>query len=179
MDRYIRQGSHPTRSRVSSTHQTIGGNAMKRLILLSLLVLSFHTQARDVPYPAAANAKADVRKALEQAKANHRPVLIFFGANWCEDCRALADSLKQPQNAALMANDFNVVKVNVGNFDHNLDLAKRFGDPIGNGIPAAVLVSPGLKIVYSTKAGELSNARRMSAAGVHDFFEQALVTAGQ
>ncbi len=40
------------------------------------------------------------------------------------------------------------------------------------------MLSPGGSILYSTRAGELSNARRMSAAGVHDFFEQARARAG-
>lgn len=146
---------------------------MKRFLPLLLLALSFQALAADVPYPVAANARADVQRALDRARVNHRPVLIFFGANWCEDCRALARSLEQPANAALMARSFNVVKVNVGNFDRNLDVAGRFGHPVENGIPAAVMLSPGGSILYSTRAGELSHARRMSAAGVHDFFEQA------
>lgn len=45
-----------------------------------------------------------------------------------------------------MRHGFNVVKVNVGNFDRNLDLTKRFGNPVENGIPAAVLVSPDKRI---------------------------------
>ena len=152
---------------------------MKRLLLLPLLLLtlSFQTPAKDFPYPAAGNAHADVQRALAQAKVNHLPVLIFFGANWCEDCRSLAHSLEQPKNAQLMARSFNVVKVNVGNFDRNLDVATQFGNPIENGIPAAVLLSPDDKLLYSTKAGELSHARRMSADGVHDFFEQTLAKA--
>ncbi len=152
---------------------------MKRFAFLFLLAFSVQVRAKDVPYPVSADAKVDVQRALEQSKINHRPVLILFGANWCEDCRALAISLKQPQNAVLMSHDFNVVKVNVGNFDCNLDLTKRFGNPVENGIPAAVLVSADNKIVYSTKAGELSNARRMSADGVHDFFQHVLAQAGR
>lgn len=146
---------------------------MKRLLILLLLVLSLAVAAKDAPYPAHADAHADLQKAQDLARTNHLPVLVFFGANWCEDCRSLARSLQQPANARLMAESFNVVKVDVGNFDRNLDIAKQFGDPIENGIPAAVLVSPSDQVLYSTKAGELSNARRMSASGVHDFFEQA------
>lgn len=151
---------------------------MKRLLLLALLFTSLPLAARDLPYPASADARADVQQALDRAKANHLPVLVFFGANWCEDCRSLARSLAQPANAALMASSFNVVKVNVGNFDRNLDIDRQYGDPIGNGIPAAVLLSPSGKTLYSTRAGELSNARRMSASGVHDFFVQARARAG-
>jgi len=146
---------------------------MKRLLLLALLLASLPLAARDLPYPASADAHVALQQALARAKGNHLPVLVFFGANWCEDCRALARSLALPANAGLMAQSFNVVKVNVGNFNRNLDIDHQYGDPIGNGIPAAVLLSPSGRTLYSTRAGELSNARRMSASGVHDFFEQA------
>jgi len=122
------------------------------------------------PYSATADAGAEVRQALEQARRNQRPVLVFFGANWCEDCRSLARSLELPGNAGLMARDFNVVKVDVGDFDRNLDVVDQLGGPIAKGIPAAVLLAPDGSIRYSTKAGELSTARRMSDEGVHDFF---------
>ena len=146
---------------------------MKRIAwLMALLIFScFVAQAAEAPYDTSANAAAQVQQALAQARQNHKPVLLFFGANWCEDCRSLAASLKTPANAQLMARDFNVVKIDVGNFDHNLDVVKRYGDPIAKGIPAAVLVAPDDRVLYSTKGGELSNARTMSADGVHDFFE--------
>jgi thioredoxin-like negative regulator of GroEL len=148
---------------------------MKRLLLLlASLIVGFAVQAKEMPYNTKADANAQVQHALMLAKSNHKPVLLFFGANWCEDCRSLAASLKQPKNAVLMKRDFNVVKIDVGNFDRNLDVADRYGNPIKKGIPAAVIVSPQGKLLYSTKAGELSNARQMSAEGVHDFFEAAV-----
>lgn len=76
-----------------------------------------------------------------------------------------------------MARDFNVVKVDVGDFDRNLDVVAQFGEPTAKGIPAAVLLSPDGTVRYATKAGELSNARRMSDEGIHDFFENLLVSA--
>ena len=81
-------------------------------------------------------------------------------------------------NASLMAQDFNVVKVDVGDFDRNLDVIAQLGEPTAKGIPAAVLLSPDGKMRYATKASELSNARRMSDEGVHDFFEKLLVNQG-
>jgi len=162
---------------------------MNRFVLFSLLAAGLQVAApvpaqtaaqsranvAEGPYSAAADADADVRQALEQARKNNKSVLVFFGANWCEDCRSLARSLEVPRNARLMAEDFNVVKVDVGNFDRNLDVVDWLGGPISKGIPAAVLLSPDGQLRYSTKAGELSTARRMSADGVHDFFEKLLV----
>ena len=127
-----------------------------------------------LPYNAAADAKADVAHALAEAKAAHVPVLLIFGANWCEDCRALDKALKEGKNAELMKKEFKVVKVDVGNFDHNLDVANAYGNPLKKGIPAAVLVSSSdNQVLYATKGGELANARRMSESGIHDFFKQA------
>ena len=130
--------------------------------------------AQHLPYNAAADAKADVARALAEAKAAHVPVLLIFGANWCEDCRALDKALKEGKNAELMQKEFKVVKVDVGNFDHNLDVANAYGNPLKKGIPAAVLVSSSdNQVLYATKGGELANARRMSESGIHDFFKQA------
>ncbi|MEP7060880.1 MAG: thioredoxin family protein [Betaproteobacteria bacterium] len=146
---------------------------MKRLLLLVALVTSCGAFAGTLAYDPAADARADVQRALTEAKASHRPVLLIFGANWCEDCRALDAALKSGRNGALVAREFNLVKVDVGNFDRNLDVAMAYGDPIARGIPAAVIVAPDNRILFSTRAGELADARRMSITGVHDFFARA------
>ncbi|MEO8805265.1 MAG: thioredoxin family protein [Burkholderiaceae bacterium] len=126
--------------------------------------------AAPLPYDEAADARAAIRAALGAVGAGPRRVLIVFGANWCEDCRSLDQALKSGRNAELMAREFELVKVDVGRFDRNLDVAKAYGDPIRKGIPAAVVLSADERVLYTTKAGELSNARRMSATGVYDFF---------
>ena len=146
---------------------------MKRLFLLVALAASCGALAGTLAYDPAADANADVQRALAAAKASHRPVLLVFGANWCEDCRALDAAMKTVPNAALIAREFSVVKVDVGNFDRNLDVAMAYGNPIERGIPAAVIVAPDHRILFSTRAGELADARRMSVTGVHDFFARA------
>ena len=125
------------------------------------------------PYDEAADAHATVNKALAEAKAANKNVLVIFGANWCKDCLELNKSM-QGQSAALIASKFVVVKVNVGQFDQNLDLANSYGNPIKKGIPAAVVLKPDNTVLYASKGGELSNARRMSEQGVVDFFNQII-----
>lgn len=150
---------------------------MKRLVLLMLLLVGFDIHAAELPYNPAADANAQVRQALATAKATHTPVLLIFGANWCEDCRALDQALKTEKNAALIRQQFQVVKIDVGNFDHNLDISQRYNEPTKNGIPAAVILSSDDRLLYSTRAGELSNARRMNDEGVYGFFKQAIAKA--
>lgn len=143
---------------------------MKKLLLASLLALAPLAQAVDLPYDEHADAQAQVTQALAAGKRAHKPTLLVFGANWCGDCRALDKSLHTEKNAALIAQHFEVVKIDVGNFDRNLELSQAYGDPIQKGIPAAVVVSPDGKVAYTTKAGELANARRMSDDGIYAFF---------
>ncbi len=146
---------------------------MKRSVwlvgLLGAVLLSASAQA----YDANANAKAEVQQALVAAQKSKKPVLLVFGADWCPDCRALDKALKSGKNAKLIAKSFQLVKIDVGNFDHNVDLSDRYGSPIKKGIPAAVILSPQNKVLYTTQAGELANARKMSDDGVYEFFKQA------
>lgn len=126
--------------------------------------------AAPLPYDEAADAKADVKHTLAEAKKANKPVLIIYGANWCEDCRALDKALHEGRNAALVNREFKVVKVDVGRFDKNLDVAEAYGNPIKKGIPGAAVLSPDGKLLYLTKLGELADARHMSETGIYDFF---------
>lgn len=128
--------------------------------------------ASPLPYDESANAQQDVQRAFDTAARSKKPVLVIFGANWCEDCRALDKALKSSANAGLVDKEFVVIKVDVGRFNKNLDIAEQMGNAIKKGIPAAAVLSPQQELIYTTKAGELSNARRMSDTGVYEFFEQ-------
>jgi len=150
---------------------------MRRFIALLGLVVAMVGVAAPLPYDEAADAKAAVRQALVAAKASKVPVLVILGANWCEDCRALDQALKSGRNAQLLADEFKVVKVDVGNFDRNLDLVAAYGNPIKQGIPAAVVLSPDNAVLYATRAGELADARRMSEIGIYEFFKRVTAQA--
>ena len=143
---------------------------MRKIILLAGF-LATAAWAAPLPYDEAADAKADVSRTLSAAKKSNMPVLVIFGANWCPDCRALDRALTSGKNAELVSREFKVVKVDVGQFDRNLDIAARYGNPIKKGIPAAVVLSPQAEVLYATRAGELADARHMSETGVYDFFK--------
>lgn len=151
---------------------------MQRILAVILLIGSLAAAAApNLPYDETADATAQVRQAQAAARQDGRPLLLVFGANWCEDCRALDRALQGGRNAALIAREFRMVKIDVGRFDRNLDIALAYGNPIKQGIPAAVIVSPEGRVLYATRAGELADARRMNEAGIHDFFREALAKA--
>src|SRR3979411_2587022 len=146
------------------------------LILLGALPAAF-AAAAPLPYDESADAKAAVQQALAAAKESRIPVFVIFGANWCEDCRALDLALKSGRSAELLARQFKVVKVDIGNFDRNLDLVAAYGNPIKKGIPAAVVLSPDNEVLYDTRPGGLVQRRRLSESGIYGFLRKVTQTA--
>jgi thioredoxin 1 len=150
---------------------------MQRILLLvaaaSVWMLA---HAAPWPYDEKADAAADVRHAIAAAQSDHKQVLLVFGANWCPDCRAL-DQAMHGSSQHLIDRRFEVVKIDVGNFDKNLALAQRYGNPIAKGIPAVVVVGHANQVVYATRNGELANAGQMSEQGIFDFLSQKVAAA--
>lgn len=128
------------------------------------------------PYDETADAKAQIKSALDDAARARTPLLVVFGANWCGDCKALDLAFSEGAAAPLIAKNFKVVKVNVGRFDRNVAIADSYGVPLKSGIPAVAVLSADGKVVYATKAGELANARNMGDRGIYDFFARVSKT---
>ena len=130
-----------------------------------------------LPYDETADAKAEIRTTLADAQRAHVPVLVVFGANWCADCKILDMAFKSGASAPLIAKNFRVIKVNVGKFDRNVDIAQAYGVPLKSGIPAVAVLSEKGKVVYATREGELADARNMGDQGIYDFFNRVATTA--
>jgi len=150
---------------------------MRRFLLVATLALAFSALAAPGPYDEAADAKAEIRAALADASRAKVPVLVVFGANWCGDCKILDLAFKEGAAAPLIAKNFRVVKVNVGKFDHNVDVAESYGVPLKSGIPAVAILSAKGKVVYATKAGELADARNMGDKSIYEFFAKVSASA--
>ncbi len=154
-----------------------GGRTMKLFCMLALGLLAMTATAADGPYNEAADAQADIKGALSQATTAKTPVLVVFGANWCGDCKMLDGAMKHGASAPLFARDFKIVKVNVGRFDKNVELAESYGVPLKRGIPAIAILSSEGKVLYASKEGELANARKMGDQGVYDFLKRVTADA--
>jgi thiol:disulfide interchange protein len=121
-------------------------------------------------YRADANAVQYIRRALATAGKQHKNVLLDFGGNWCIDCHILDNAFRQPRIAPLLNNNYIVVHVDVGKYDKNLDLAKKYHVNLEKGVPSlAVLDSQG-KVLYAT--GDFERARVMSEDDVIQFLDK-------
>jgi thiol:disulfide interchange protein len=118
-------------------------------------------------YRADANAVQDIRKALATAAKQHKNVLLDFGGNWCIDCHILENAFHQPRIAPLLNDNYIVVHVDVGKYDKNLDLAKKYHVDLQKGVPSLAVLDAMGKVLYAT--GDFERAHMMSEDEVIQF----------
>jgi thioredoxin 1 len=118
-------------------------------------------------YSANANAAEEIREASATAARQHKRILLVFGGNWCTDCHVLDNAFHQPRIAPLLNAGFIVVHVDIGQYDKNLEVAKKYHVDLEKGVPSiAVLESTG-GLLYSTS--EFEKARVLSEEDVIQF----------
>jgi protein disulfide-isomerase len=137
---------------------------MKKLILISTLLISFNCWALSdyQPYDETANAQNDIADAINLAEKTDKYILLEMGGNWCPDCRTLGEYFAREDIKSWLDERFIVVAVDVGEWDKNLDIAERYGNPISEGIPSLVVLDAEGNLEFATLAGELATARNMS-----------------
>jgi thioredoxin 1 len=123
-------------------------------------------------YDPRANPNDAIAQALAAAKADHKRVLLDFGADWCPDCQVLAQLFDEPQVKPFLDAHYHVVRIDVGRWDNNLDVANRYGNPIEKGIPAVVILDAESHTITTTAGGELANARNATANEILSFLQQ-------
>ena len=116
------------------------------------------------PYDEKADASADVDRALARAKASGKRVLIKMGGNWCGDCRILQATMDLPEMKTFLNRNFEMISVDVGRMDKNLQIPARYGVTTRlEGVPAIFVIDPksGQQLVGKAQIADLADARHM------------------
>jgi len=113
-------------------------------------------------YNESADARVEIKEALAKATAEHKRVILVFGANWCFDCHALDTAFHRSDIAPILAANYEVVHVDIGKGEKNQDLMTQYEVPMKRGIPGLAVLDADGKLVYSQKNGEFENARALT-----------------
>lgn len=145
--------------------------SLAAMVLLVSLAARAQFIQRNI-YSASADARADIQYALLTAQRDHKRIILDFGGNWCGDCIVLNYYFHQSPNADLLNRNFVLVDIDIGKYDHNLDLARQYQIPLKLGVPALAVLSPSGQLLYSQRNGEFEKAAHMAPSAVTAFLNR-------
>jgi hypothetical protein len=125
-------------------------------------------QAR--PFPSVGRARHDLDAAFARARANGHRVLAVFGGNWCHDSRVLAGWFATPRFASMLKDRYEIVWINVGHKDKNIDVARSFGLDGIAGTPTVLILGADRTPMNLADAPTWRNASTRSADDIYAYF---------
>ena len=128
-----------------------------------------HPEAR--PFDQMANAAKSVDAALVKADEEGKRVIVVMGANWCHDSRGLSGWFAKPKFTAMLAPKYEIVYVDVGQRDRNIDIAQRFGISKIKGTPTVLVLSAQGDLLNPKSAPTWRNAASRSEGDIFSYFE--------
>jgi len=129
-----------------------------------------HPEAR--PYDDKADATVAVDAALGRAIRAEKRVILVMGANWCHDSRGLAGWFAQPRFAAMLQDKYEIVYIDVGQRDRNIDIARRFGLKSIKGTPTVLVLSPQGGLLNRKSAPKWRDAASREEDDIFTYFDQ-------
>ena len=157
----------------------------RSIVALALLAALPAPPLRSVPeypemgpdvYAVHADAPPRIAAALVRASAEHKRVLLVFGANWCIWCHRLHGTLgADPTVSRLLGDHFVLVDVDV-NSRHgsarNADVVARYGNPTRLGLPVLVVLDSDGRQLCTKDSGELEEGHGHSPRKIADFLSR-------
>ncbi|MGO9405297.1 MAG: thioredoxin family protein [Terriglobales bacterium] len=154
------------------SHRLILALTLATVVASGTICVSQAVKKEKEIYNERADARAEIKEALAKAAAEHKRVILVFGANWCYDCHVLNKAFHSAELAPIVAANYEVVHVDIGKGEKNQDLMTKYEVPRKRGIPGLAVLDPDGKLIYSQKNGEFENARALAPADFLAFLNQ-------
>jgi len=118
------------------------------------------------------NAREQISEAVTRAGREHKNVLLVFGADWCYDCHVLDKAFRRADVASVLKPNYELVDVDIGEENKNLDIAAQYEVPLNRGVPAVAVLDSSGKLIYSQKSGEWERARALGPEDLVEFLRK-------
>lgn len=124
------------------------------VLLLSGCHSSTSTQEGAQFYDASIDGSVQLDEALANAREEGKNLLVQVGGDWCPWCRKITQFIQDDQQlASLVEQSYLWVHLYYGKENHNETAMARLGDPIGQGFPFFVVVSPEGVVLHQQETG--------------------------
>ena len=163
-------------------------NFIKYYSFLSLVIIPITMSANDItmptdevlnmplplPYNGEIYSESDIERFLDSSINKSKQPIIIFGGNWCPDCRILEGTLQLPTIKKYMIEHYEIMHVDVGRYDKNMNLISYFKIPKEEGVPRVLVFDTNKNILNMESTKEWTTARDRKQQEIFNYF-QALV----
>ena len=163
-------------------------NLIKYYSFLSLVIIPITISANDIkmppdeflkmplplPYNGEIYSESDIERFLDNSINKLKQPIIIFGGNWCPDCRILEGTLQLPTIKKYMIEHYEIMHVDVGRYDKNMNLISYFKIPKEEGVPRVLVFDTNKNILNMESTKEWTTARDRKQQEIFNYF-QALV----
>jgi thiol:disulfide interchange protein len=126
------------------------------------LGVSVAAYATDKPFDPTRDSTKDLHAAMEQARAEHKNILMDVGGNWCPWCIVLDRTLNEDSDLhALLEKNYVVLHVNFSRENENLNFLGPY--PKAKGYPAWYVLSAKGKLLKAEDTSELEQTHKLDA----------------
>ncbi|MEL7585786.1 MAG: thioredoxin family protein [Prolixibacteraceae bacterium] len=148
---------------------------MKNLVLMFAILLA-GTMLNAQPaafYNPGADAKAEIKQAIEKAKSEKKHVFLQIGGNWCPWCVKFHRFINDDQEINNFVRDhFVVVKINHSKENRNLTVLSELDYPQRFGFPVFVILDGEGNRIHTQNSAYLEESDGYSKEKVLRFFNQ-------
>jgi thiol:disulfide interchange protein len=125
----------------------------------------------DALYDPKADTEADLARAIEQARASHRRILLEVGGNWCIWCHRLHDFVESHEQVREAWNrGFVTVNVNFSKENENRKFLRHY--PRIPGYPHLFVLDSSGKLLHSENTGLLEHGEGYSEKAILEFLKR-------
>ena len=147
------------------------------VILLACAMLA-SSQEKPSTYRPEADAMAELKDAILNAKAEKKHVLIQIGGNWCPWCIKFHQfATTEPKVDSIIKADYVYLLLNYSRENKNLDILESFQFPQRFGFPVFVVLDGDGKLLHTQDSGLLELDKGYSVKKVSTFLKNWNVAA--
>tara|TARA_B100000029_G_scaffold227254_1_gene225070 strand:+ start:17599 stop:18099 length:501 start_codon:yes stop_codon:yes gene_type:complete len=160
---------------------------MNKFIFISIAIASFgllanldnmiqipNSETLELPLPLPYERTKVSKKALNDFIANvdsNKQAIVIFGANWCPDCRVLEGTLRIPTIKKFMTQNFEILHIDLGRYDINMELLEVLGIPKQEGVPRVVIFDQNGSPLNLDTNDEWRTARDRKQQDIFNYFQ--------
>jgi thioredoxin 1 len=98
--------------------------------------------------------------------------LVIFGANWCPDAQCLEAVMGMLTVTKFLAQHYEIMRVDVGDYDQNMELYTVFDMPSEEGVPRVVILDLKGRVLNFDSNDRWRTARETDPQEIFNYFQE-------